>query len=269
MGNHFVIDCGSRSIKLHEASGGAVSLWATRSWDPINDARQAGRVGELLADLARDVPAVSAIHVVGTAAARRDADIAAAIEAACDALGWSYETLSQEAEAALIRTAFADRRDCDIINAGGGSIQIVGADGRMSLLPFGISDLNRDFGLSRDPEDRRAAEAEDFVLSQLPALARPFVYSGGELSYLRQIGAELGAAGRCAEAEFRRVAARVDAMPAAELPAVSPFDPGWSSGAVASNAIVRACLQAAGSGFYYASDINIADGVIAALAGRS
>ena len=269
MGNHFVIDCGSRSIKLHEASGGAISLWATRSWDPINDARQAGRVGELLADLTREVPAVSAIHVVGTAAARRDAGIAAAIDAACRALGWSYETLSQETEAALIRAAFSDRRDCDIVNAGGGSIQVVGADGAMTLLPFGITDLNRDFGLAQAPADRRTADATDFVLSHLPALARPFVYSGGELSYLRCIGAELGEAGYCAAVEFGRVAARVDAMDANELASVSPFDAGWSSGAIASNAIVRACLRAAGTGFYYASDINIADGIVASLAGRS
>lgn len=268
MGNHFVIDCGSRSIKLHEASGGAVSLWATRSWDPINDARQAGRVGDLLTDLTRDVPAVSTIRVVGTAAARRDPGIAAAIEAACAGLGWSYRTLSQAEEAALIRAAFADRADCDIVNAGGGSIQIVAASGEVSLLGFGISDLNRDFDLQASPSARRIAEATAFVVSHLPRLERPFVYSGGELSYLRGLGAELGGGGRCTAAEFERAAARVDRMPVEELPSVSPFDPGWSSGAVASNAIVRACLRVAGTGFYFASDVNIADGIVAALAGR-
>src|SRR5690606_29026925 len=102
MGTQFVIDCGSRSIKLHEAAGGAVSLWATRSWDPINDARHASRVGELFADLTRDLPEISTIHVVGTAAARRDPGVAGAIASACSTMGWSYETLSHEAEAALI-----------------------------------------------------------------------------------------------------------------------------------------------------------------------
>ncbi len=268
MGTQFVIDCGSRSIKLHEAAGGAVSLWATRSWDPINDARHAERVGELLADLTRNLPVTSAIRVVGTAAARRDPAIATAIHAACDGLGWAYETLSQEAEAALIRAAFGGREDLDIVNAGGGSIQIVGSRSEVTLLPFGISDLNRDFGLGGPPEGRRTAEATAFVAARLPALDRPFIYSGGELSYLRAIGAAVGEDGRCSEAEFGRVAFWVDGLGAEDLRQVSPFDPGWSSGAVASNAIVRACLARCGAGFYYASDVNIADGIIASLAGR-
>lgn len=269
MGTHFVIDCGSRSIKLHEAVAGGVTLWSTRSWDPINDARQAGRVGELLADLTRHLPPASGIHVVGTAAARRSPDVAAAIRTACTALGWSYETLSQDVEAALIRAAFDGAADRDIVNAGGGSVQIVAANGEATLLPFGISDLNRDFGLDLRPADRRIAAAAAFVRARLPHMARPFVYSGGELSYLRALGAAVGQDGRCTAAEFHRVAARADCMAAPELAGLSPFDAGWSSGAVASNAIVRACLEQCAAGFYYASDVNIADGIIASLAGRS
>ena len=100
-------------------------------------------------------------------------------------------------------------------------------------------------------------------------LRRPFVYSGGELSYLRAVGARVDDDGRCTAEEFRRIAALVDGLDGEALAAVSPFDRGWSSGAVASNAIVRACLAASGAGGYYASDTNIADGIIAALAGRS
>lgn len=269
MGTQFVIDCGSRSIKLHEAAGGAVSLWATRSWDPINDARQAARVGELLADLTRDIPAISAIHVVGTAAARRDPGVAGAIATACRTMGWTYETLSHEAEAALIRSAFDGHAGCDIINVGGGSIQIVEADGRVSLLGFGISDLNRLFALNALPEERMTDAAARFVGERLPALERPFIYSGGELSYLRKLGARLGEGGRCDAGEFARVAGLADAMSADDLVRVSPFDAAWSTGAVASNAIVRACLERCGAGFYYASDVNIADGIIASLAGRN
>jgi exopolyphosphatase/pppGpp-phosphohydrolase len=246
-----------------------VSLWATRSWDPINDTRHAARVGELLADLTKDIPAVSAIHVVGTAAARRDPDVAGAIAAACGTMGWTYETLSHEAEAALIQSAFGGRVDCDIINVGGGSVQIVGADGRVSLLGFGISDLNRLFALNAEPAERQVRAATEFVRDRLPALERPFVYSGGELSYLTKLGADVGPGGRCTGEEFERVARLADAMTADELVAVSPFDAAWSTGAVASNAIVRACLERCGAGFYYASDVNIADGIIASLAGRS
>lgn len=267
MGSHFVIDCGSRSIKLHEATSGAVSLCATRSWDPINDARHAGRVGELLADLTRDLHTISAIHVVGTAAARRDPEVATAIHAACAGLGWSYETLSQDAEAELIRDAFGGRSDCIIVNAGGGSVQIVGAG--VSLLQFGISDLNRDFCLDGPAADRQVGAATAFVRDRLPDLDRPFIYSGGELSYLRALGAVLGEDGFCTAQEFFRVADRVDAMAEGELERLSPFDAGWCSGAVASNAIVRACLQRSAHGYYFASDVNIADGIISSLAGRS
>src|SRR5690606_38860689 len=125
MGTEFVIDCGSRSIKLHEAGPNKAHLRATRSWDPINDACHADRVGALFTELSENLPAVAAVHVVGTAAARRNAAVASAIAEACRAFGWSYETLSQEREAALIRQAFSGREDCDIVNAGGGSIQIV------------------------------------------------------------------------------------------------------------------------------------------------
>lgn len=268
MGTHFVIDCGSRSIKLHSADAAAASLCAARSWDPINDAGHSERVAALLAELTGDLPAAAAVHVVGTAAARRSAAVALAIADACQAFGWSYETLTQEQEAALILEAFGGRRDCDIVNAGGGSIQIVDADGGASLLPFGISDLNREFGLSLAPQLRRAEAATDYVAARLPNLGRPFLYSGGELSYLRALGARTTDEGRCEEAEFDRVAARVDRMEVGELERLSPFDAGWCSGAVASNAIVRACFRRAGVGFYFASDVNIADGVMARLARR-
>jgi hypothetical protein len=269
MSESFVIDCGSRSIKLHSAAtGGAVTLQATRSWDPITDAGHAGRVGELLVDLTRGVPEAAAIHVVGTAAARRDPRIAAAIGAACTGLGWSYETLTHEAEAALIRAAFGNRPDADIVNAGGGSIQIVGAGGEVALLGFGISDLNRDFALDRRPAARRIAEATAFVRDRLPPLFQPFIYSGGELTYLRALGADVDDAGRCLAPEFLRVSGAFDAMDTDDQQRVSPFDAGWTSGAVASNAIVRACLARAAVPSYIASDINIADGLIASLAGR-
>jgi exopolyphosphatase/pppGpp-phosphohydrolase len=266
MGTHFVVDCGSRSIKLHEAGDSAAHLRATRSWDPINDARHVGRVGALLGELTGYLPSIAAVHVVGTAAARRSAAVASAIAEACEAVGWSYETLSHEKEAALIRQAFAEHSDCDIVNVGGGSIQIVEPAGTATLLSFGISDLNREFGLSLPPAHRRVSEATDFVTAQLPALTRPFVYSGGELSYLRAFGARTEADGRCSAGEFRRVADRVDNMEADELARLSPFDAGWTSGAVASNVIVQACLSRAGTGFYYVSDINIGDGVISMLA---
>lgn len=269
MGVQFVIDCGSRSIKLHEAGRGAVTLQATRSWDPIGDAASTGRVGELLADLTKDLPAVSSIHVVGTAAARRDPRVADAIDDACRTRGWSYETLSHATEAQLILDAFAGGGGLDIVNAGGGSIQIVRPDGRADLLGFGISDLNDMFGLAGPAALRHLEEACDFVRAALPPMPRPFIYSGGELSYLRAFGAEVGADDRCTAEAFLSIAAEIDAMEINAMEARSPFDRGWVRGAVASNAVVKAMLLKDGIGHYVASDVNIADGIIAGLARRA
>ncbi|HHY50291.1 MAG TPA: exopolyphosphatase [Alphaproteobacteria bacterium] len=269
MGTLFVIDCGSRSIKLHEASGGSVTLAAMRSWDPIGDAGALGRVGELFAELTQDVPRTARVHVVGTAAARRDHGVAEALGQVCRALGWSYQTLTHASEAELIRDAFGAPRDRDIVNAGGGSIEIVRPKGAAVLLDFGITDLNRRFGLMEEPARREVAAARAFVRDALPALERPFIYSGGELSYLRALGARIGPDGRCDAAEFERIASRVDGLDNARLETLSPFDPGWMHGAVASNAIVAACLAKSGLDHYYASDVNIADGIVAGLAWRA
>jgi exopolyphosphatase/pppGpp-phosphohydrolase len=269
VGARFVIDCGSRSIKLHSASPSGITLWATRSWDPIGDRRSARSIDALLSDLARFLPDSAPVLVVGTAAARRSRQLARAIGSASSTHGWSYRTLSQQVEARLIRDAFVGHSGCDIVNAGGGSIQIVDSTGALSLLDFGITDLNASFDLSGGPAGRNIAAATAFIAGQLPNMRGAFIYSGGELSYLRAAGARLDEEGRCTAAEFLRVASRVDAMNAEQLRGVSPFDPGWSRGAVASNAIVRACLARSGSDFYYASDVNIADGIIRRLAGSS
>lgn len=269
MGARFVIDCGSRSIKLHAASPSGITLRATRCWDPIGDGNSAQGIDALLSDLARAMPARAPVLVIGTAAARRSPPLACAIGTACAARGWLYRTLSQQLEARLIRDAFGERSDCHIVNAGGGSIQIVDPAGDLALLDFGITDLNARFGLSAAPAGRDCSAATAFVSARLPAMRGPFIYSGGELSYLLAAGASLDDEGRCSAAEFLRLAARVDALTDAQLQATSPFDPGWSRGAVASNAIVRACLARSGSDFYYASDVNIADGLIRRLIGNA
>lgn len=261
----YVIDCGSRSIKLHTASRSGSTLRATRSWDPIGDRDCARSIVALLADLAHDIPENCDVLVVGTAAARRSRRLARAIGTACASRGWTYQTLSQPLEARLIRDAFAGHGDRIVVNAGGGSIQVVGSTGELHLLTFGITDLNERFDLAGPPESRAWAAATAFVAVRLPPMPGSFVYSGGEYSYLLAAGASLDEAGCCSAAEFRRVAALVDAMGDEQLQAISPFDPGWSRGAVASNAIVRACLACSGSSFYYASDVNIADGLVRGL----
>ena len=51
--------------------------------------------------------------------------------------------------------------------------------------------------------------------------------------------------------------------------AILEHTPGWVRGAIASNAIVRACLERSGVDHYYASDTNIADGIISGVAARA
>src|SRR5690606_16117256 len=153
-----------------------------------------------------------------------------ALARVCGGLGWSYQTLSHAIEAELIRDAFGAPADRDIVNAGGGSIQIVRPTGEAVLLDFGITDLNRRFGLTDEPARREVQAARALVREALPAMERPFIYSGGELSYLRALGARLGPDGRCPTAEFERIAALVDRLENAELEARSPFDPGWMRG---------------------------------------
>lgn len=269
MGAEFIIDCGSRSIKLHRAERGRARLEASRSWDPLGSGAGASQVGHLLTELATGLPPRARVHVVGTAAARRTPALAARLAAVCRPLGWHYETLTQDAEAQLIREALGDRQADEIVNVGGGSIQIVHPSGALTLLGFGISDLNARFGLERPPGHRRCRAATAFVREQLPSVAGGFLYSGGELSYLRAIGARLGAGGRCSRDEFDRVASRVDGLPLRTLAALSPYDAGWIGGAVASNAIVRALFLVTGADHYHASDLNIADGIVSGLARRA
>jgi hypothetical protein len=97
-------------------------------------------------------------------------------------------------------------------------------------------------------------------------MRRPFVYSGGELRYLVAFGARVDGTGRCEAEEFLRLSAAVDVMGLEEMEERSPFDAGWVRGAVASNAIVKAMLIETGADHYYASDVNIGDGIIAGIA---
>jgi exopolyphosphatase/pppGpp-phosphohydrolase len=265
--NHYVIDVGSRSIKLHRQSGKDVSLTAIRNWDPINDARDAERLDQLLAHLITEADRAASIRAIGTAAARRNPELAAAIGIACERRGLPYETISQAREADLIRRAIGSRRQLDIINTGGGSIQIVHAKGGTELIEFGISDLNAMFGLGRAPEHRRINAAKRFLADGLPAGLRRFVYTGGEKRYLQSLGIRLDPRGFCRADDFRALARRLETLTQDELDRLSPFDTGWMSGAIASNLIVEACLDLSGADRFLPSDLNIADGVIAGLAG--
>lgn len=156
-----------------------------------------------------------------------------------------------------------NRDEVEIINAGGGGIQIIRPDKSFFLVPFGISDLNRQFSLnSENPAERKSAACTSFIKENLPKDLGTFVYTGGEKTYLTKAGATLGDKGECLKEEFLRISRGILAKNAAEMEALSPFGKNWMLGAVASNCIVEAALEASGTNAFYPSDRNIAHGLV-------
>lgn len=137
------------------------------------------------------------------------------------------------------------------------------------MLGFGISDLNAQFALTRAPMLRNVRDCIAFVADRLPRSSAPFVYTGGEATYLTAMGLRLGAEGRCEATAFRGIAARLAAMDEEALERLSPFGPRWMTGAIASNCIVLAALATREFDHFHASDVNVADGVALAFAEES
>lgn len=268
---NYFIDIGSRSIKLYRNCAEPIGfrLVEVVNWDPLNSEVDRKSIrNRLECLLAEQTDAV--VCGVGTAAVRRSSQLACAVVGACRDLGIQYETISQEHEAELIRAACDDIAGTkDIVNVGGGSIQIVLADGTFSLITFGISDLNESFRLLATPTDRQVTSCVDWVAGQLPSKAGPFLYSGGEKTYLERLYVPVAADGMCRKSDFIDAAKWVAATDLASLEAISPFGPGWMRGAVASNCIVEAYLRQCGAEAFIASDINIADGVFRQLVARA
>jgi hypothetical protein len=265
----YVLDLGSHSVKVYRRpgpAGPAALLVDTVTWELLERRPGRAQLGRHLDDVLARIPGPRrTVTAIGTAAVRRDPGLAEELHAVCSERGISYRTISQDDEARLIRLAAAEAgipAGLHVVNAGGGSIQIVtGSRGVAHLLPFGISDLNRRFDLGAPPGARRAGECVEWVAGRLPALAGEFAYTGGEHTYLEHFGVELPD-GRCSAAAFAGLADRLRLLPGGELEALSPFDPKWMHGAVASNCIVTACLARWGCDRFLPVDLNIAHGLI-------
>jgi exopolyphosphatase/pppGpp-phosphohydrolase len=259
----YIIDFGSRAIKLHRRTNVGSGLLAVQNWDPIGKPDRSLQLGRAIDLLTRPLPPTAKIYAIGTAAARRRPELANSIFSACAQRGIVYETISQTREARLIRHAFRGTSVYDIINVGGGSIQIVHPHQGQTLLEFGISDLNANFGLAEEPQMRDFLLARKFLRMHIPKSTHAFVYVGGELKYLRSLGARLGAGGRCTRTEFLKIARELETQEVDQMEKNSPFGPGWMAGANASNLVVEICLEQSVSDFFIPSDINIGDGFIA------
>lgn len=268
----FILDVGSHSLKLYKL-GATVELSETLTWDPWGGDVEGHAPNTLLKDLLFRTQQRHPEHQItafGTEAMRRDGELARQVSASCGALGVPFRVISQDEEAALISAAFQAEGEYshDIVNVGGGSIQMVlGASGipQTWLLEFGIVDLNRGFNLLSEPEARDVAGCREFVAASLPQDIRQFVYTGGELTYLRHFGVPL-VDGYCDRYAFADLADRLEQLSVGELVHDSPFDPNWMKGAIASNCIVLALLDHAGLQRFVPSDLNIGHGLAAQIA---
>lgn len=257
-----VLDLGSHSAKAYLKGDDLLEVGAV-TWTLLEGAPSEVAIDSAIRQLvAPHRQSCQKVIAVGTEAMRRSSQLAHQIQSVCQGLDIGYRTISHEEEAALIRLAFPEGEESDIVNAGGGSIQIIlSREQGTALLGFGISDLNRMFDLNGAPELRRLADCIDWVAAQLPDGLSDFAYTGGEETYLRHMGVPLFN-GRCLADDFVRSAERIGRLSLVELEALSPRDAKWMHGANASNCIVRACLRKANATSFRPTDINIAHGLL-------
>ncbi|MEW9702729.1 hypothetical protein [Paenibacillus sp. SI8] len=266
-----ILDLGSHSAKLFTRFDGKVELMDVMTWELLEDTTDLKSIEvDLQIMLSKQNSTLQgknggAIEAIGTEAMRRSPVLSAYMSEMCRKLGIPYRTISQKEEADLLHKAIADSDipdNLDVINAGGGSIQIISKkDACQHLIPFGISDLNQSFDLLESPEMRRVTECIEWVAARLPASLNQFAYTGGELTYLRHFSIEL-AGSFCKKSAFTALAEKLAVLELQKLEASSPFDPKWMRGAIASNCIVLAGLVRANTDTFMATDLNIAHGFL-------
>lgn len=264
MNRSYLLDLGSHSVKLYRRDDDEeLLLLRTVTWRVLETAVEPENLAAILQSVLAEVDDFRTVQAVATAAFRRDVRLGAAITRLCEGLGISLEIIDQRAEALLLRAAVSSSGsggDLDAINVGGGSIQIISGDGSEHLLPFGISDLNKRFGLAGPVSERRVQECQDFVVGELPAWLDEFWYTGGERTYLEHFGVPLSGLW-CARSDFEPFADDLATWTGDRLRSRSPYDDGWMTGAVASNCIVLAGLKRNDLNKFAPADLNISHGV--------
>lgn len=222
-------------------------LHRTFAWEIMNRAPERSGpefINEVFSSLLHDAPSKE-IVAVATAAFRRRPDLAESAFAVCEARGIPLEILGHESEAHLLqKTMESDLVLAGLfgVNVGGGSIQLYSADHGTELLSFGTLDLNEHFDLAGPPDDRRVEDCVSWLMGAMPAWNGEFAYLGEERTYLEHFGVPIRD-GWCDRQAFERLSFGLATCELAELKARSPFDPGWMTGAVASNCIVLALFS--------------------------
>ncbi|PWI04568.1 exopolyphosphatase [Streptomyces sp. NWU339] len=264
----FILDVGSHSLKLY-CRQDKTQLLETVTWEPMESSEETSAATvENLVRRARESAPSAPMTAFGTEVMRRNARLAHLAEKTLQELGVRFQVISQEAEARLIRQAVVSDGSApsqDIVNVGGGSIQIIQPTGEPRLLKFGIVDLNEKFNLLGVPAGRDLTGCSEFIINSLPESVGPFVYTGGELAYLRHFGVPVHE-GRCTRDDFTTLTRRLEGLTVDQLMRDSPYDPKWMKGAIASNCIVMALLDRSGTDGFVPSDLNIGDGLASQVA---
>ncbi|NQX68589.1 exopolyphosphatase [Paenibacillus alba] len=265
-----ILDLGSHSAKIFKKSQEGIKQVDVLTWEllesDVNLPDIEGQLKSLLDHTYVEGLDEGTVEAIGTEAMRRSPHLSEHMQQICKNLHIAYRTISQKEEAELLRRAVAASdipSDLDVINVGGGSIQIMTRDSEEPyLIPFGISDLNHQFQLLEPPLYRQIATCIKWLSCRLPATLKTFAFTGGERAYLKHFEVELEQDLYCLSSDFNSLARQLAALDLSDLEANSPFDPKWMRGAVASNCIVLAGLIKSGSTKFLPSDLNIAHGLI-------
>jgi hypothetical protein len=275
MMHDFILDIGSRTIKLHGLNNtGEVVNLHNITWDILSVAPAPDTITACIEQSLGALPSGGhRLKAIGTEAMRRNPELAQMVEDACLRLDINYSTISQELEAELISIA-AQRhgisREYDVVNAGGGSIQVVRQrETELELLNMGITDLNKAFSLHAEPPQRDIQGCIDWLATQITDRPRTIAYTGGERTYLDHFGVPIQSNGTCHQSDFEAFAREIGGQDNDWLIAHSPFDARWMTGAIASNCIVLAFMHAGRAKSFLPSDLNIGHGLLTHAFGRS
>jgi len=270
MTNICIIDIGSNTIKFHTKpnSGTRFTNSHNISWNILDKNVNITYLNEVFDKIKNFIIDFNEVIAIGTEALRNSPYLEGFIIDSFKELNISYKTISQQYEAELIKTAVYKNpiyKGLNIINVGGGSMQIIDNLDNVFLFKFGISFLNAEFNLSKSSSERRSEDCVNWLTNQLPSLDSSFVYSGGEKKYLESMGVNFQENGFCSQSDFKELHASMLTKPLEELKKYSPFDPDWMCGAIASNCIVLALMNKSNSKFFLPSDLNISNGVYETL----
>jgi hypothetical protein len=263
--DQYLLDLGSNTIKLYRVNESQLLLEDSFSWHLLGNGHNAVEIERIILAITADARSKKGhIIAVGTEALRR-LEARRQVERLCSEHGIRLVILSQEKEAELIRRAAARSQiplGTHIVNAGGGSVQVVHTDGTMSLLAFGLVELTQRFSLLAPPGQRRPMECRRWILERLPEMQGVFAYTGGERAYLVALDVPVEPDGYCLIRHFEAMADRLESLSVQELERLSPFDPGWMQCAIASNCLVLALLAKSGARTFVASDLDICHGLL-------